>query len=98
MCDRLVRIYIAAGIEVQTLQGLDLLVAEGEIVALVGASGSGKSTLMNILAGLDTPTAGSVRVAGNDLAAMNARGWLAYRRRSGGLHLAADLRATCCRT
>ena len=65
----------------QALQGLDLLVAEGEIVALVGASGSGKSTLMNILAGLDTPTAGSVRVAGNDLAAMNARQRLAYRRR-----------------
>src|SRR5579863_3318935 len=64
VCDRLVRIYVAAGIEVQALQGLDLLVDEGEIVALVGASGSGKSTLMNILAGLDTPTAGSVRVAG----------------------------------
>ncbi len=81
VCDRLVRIYVAAGIEVQALQGLDLLVAEGEIVALVGASGSGKSTLMNILAGLDTPTAGSVRVAGHDLAAMSARQRLAYRRR-----------------
>ncbi len=80
VCDRLVRIYVAAGIEVQALQGLDLLVTEGEIVALVGASGSGKSTLMNILAGLDTPTAGSVRVAGNDLAAMSARQRLAYRR------------------
>src|SRR5580693_4644810 len=81
VCDRLVRIYVAAGIEVQALQGLDLLVNEGEIVAMVGASGSGKSTLMNILAGLDTPTAGSVRVAGFDLAAMNARQRLAYRRR-----------------
>jgi ABC-type lipoprotein export system ATPase subunit len=81
VCDRLVRIYAAAGIEVQALQGLDLLVEEGEIVALVGASGSGKSTLMNILAGLDTPTAGSVRVDGNDLAAMGARQRLAYRRR-----------------
>jgi ABC-type lipoprotein export system ATPase subunit len=81
VCDRLVRIYLAAGIEVQALQGLDLLVAEGELVALVGASGSGKSTLMNILAGLDTPTAGSVRVAGNDLAALNSRQRLAYRRR-----------------
>jgi ABC-type lipoprotein export system ATPase subunit len=81
VCDRLVRIYLAAGIEVQALQGLDLLVEQGEIVALVGASGSGKSTLMNILAGLDTPTAGSVRVAGHDLAAMASRQRLAYRRR-----------------
>src|SRR6476660_6212826 len=81
VCDRLVRIYVAAGgIEVQSLQGLDLLVTEGEIVALVGASGSGKSTLMNILAGLDTPTAGSVKVAGHDLAAMSTRQRLAYRR------------------
>ena len=81
VCDRLVRIYVAAGIEVQALQGLDLLVEAGEIVALVGASGSGKSTLMNILAGLDTPTAGAVRVAGHDLAAMNTRQRLSYRRR-----------------
>ena len=84
VCDRLVRIYVAAGIEVQALQGLDLLVDQGEIVALVGASGSGKSTLMNILAGLDAPTAGSARVAGHDLAAMNARQRLAYRRRAVG--------------
>jgi ABC-type lipoprotein export system ATPase subunit len=84
VCDRLVRIYIATGIEVQALQGLDLLVNEGEIVALVGASGSGKSTLMNILAGLDTPTAGSVRVAGQDLAVLSKRQRLAYRRRAVG--------------
>jgi ABC-type lipoprotein export system ATPase subunit len=84
VCDRLVRIYVAAGIEVQALQGLDLLVAEGEMAALVGASGSGKSTLMNILAGLDTPTAGSVRVADNDLAAMSPRRRLTYRRRTVG--------------
>jgi ABC-type lipoprotein export system ATPase subunit len=80
MCDRLVRIYAAEGIEVQALQGLDLLVAEGELTALVGASGSGKSTLMHILAALDTPTAGKARVAGHDLAAMTARDRLAYRR------------------
>jgi ABC-type lipoprotein export system ATPase subunit len=79
-CDRLVRIYAAEGIEVQALQGLDLLVAAGELTAVVGASGSGKSTLMNILAGLDTPTAGSVRVGGHDLASMTARERLAYRR------------------
>jgi ABC-type lipoprotein export system ATPase subunit len=80
VCDRLVRIYLAEGIEVQALQGLDLVVSSGELTALVGASGSGKSTLMNILAGLDAPTAGSVRVAGHDLAAMSARLRLGYRR------------------
>ena len=83
-CDRLVRIYQAEGIEVQALQGLDLLVEQGELTALVGASGSGKSTLINILAGLDTPTAGSVRVDGHDLAAMSARQRLAYRRHTVG--------------
>src|SRR5271169_2652296 len=84
VCDRLVRIYSGAGIEVQALQGLDLLIAEGELTALIGAAGSGKSTLMNILAGLDTPTAGSVRVGGHDLAAMSARQRLAYRRSTVG--------------
>jgi putative ABC transport system ATP-binding protein len=79
-CDRVVRIYSAEGIEVQALQGLDLMVARGELTALVGASGSGKSTLMNILAGLDAPTAGTVRVAGQDLGSMSARQRLAYRR------------------
>ena len=64
VCDRLVRIYQAEGIEVQALQGLDLIVERSELTALVGASGSGKLTLVNILAGLDTPTAGSVRWAG----------------------------------
>jgi ABC-type lipoprotein export system ATPase subunit len=80
VCDRLVRIYAAENIEVQALQGLDLVVEAGELTALVGASGSGKSTLVNILAGLDTPTAGAVRVAGNDLASMSSRQRLAYRR------------------
>ena len=80
LCDRLVRIYSADGIEVQALQGLDLTVAEGELTAVVGASGSGKSTLLNILAGLDGPTAGTARVAGHDLAALGPRELLGYRR------------------
>ncbi|MDX3801544.1 ABC transporter ATP-binding protein [Streptomyces sp. AK04-3B] len=80
-CDRLVRIFSADGVEVQALQGLDLLVRGGELMALVGASGSGKSTLMNILAGLDTPTAGVARVAGHDLLAMTAKDRLHYRRK-----------------
>jgi len=84
VCDQVVRIYSGAGIEVQALQGLDLLIEEGELVAMVGASGSGKSTLMNILAGLDTPTAGRVKVAGQDLGGLSARERLAYRRRQVG--------------
>ena len=84
VCDRLVRIYSGEGIEVQALQGLDLLIAEGELTALIGAAGSGKSTLVNILAGLDTPTAGTAWVAGHDLGAMTARQRLAYRRSVAG--------------
>ncbi|MEU2239004.1 ABC transporter ATP-binding protein [Streptomyces sp. NPDC018338] len=79
-CDRLVRIFTTDGVEVQALQGLDLLVKEGELMALVGASGSGKSTLMNILAGLDVPTAGAARVAGCDLLGMDGKERLRYRR------------------
>jgi ABC-type lipoprotein export system ATPase subunit len=84
VCDRLVRIYSGKGIEVQALQGLDLLIAEGELTALIGAAGSGKSTLVNILAGLDTPTAGTVWVAGHNLGAMTARDRLTYRRSVAG--------------
>jgi putative ABC transport system ATP-binding protein len=83
-CDRLVRIFTTAGVEVQALQGLDLLVGEGELMALVGASGSGKSTLMNILAGLDVPTAGAAKVAGRDLLTMGAKERLLYRREAVG--------------
>jgi len=84
VCDQVVRIYTGDGIEVQALQGLDLLIAPGELVAMVGASGSGKSTLMNILAGLDTPSAGRVRVAGEDLGALSAKERLIYRRQQVG--------------
>ncbi|MBS2965556.1 ABC transporter ATP-binding protein [Actinocrinis puniceicyclus] len=84
VCEQLVRIYKTDALEVQALQGLDLRVAAGELTALVGASGSGKSTLLAILAGLDTPTAGSVRVAGHELAGLDYRGRLHYRRSSVG--------------
>ncbi len=84
VCDQVVRIYSGDGIEVQALQGLDLLIGRGELVAMVGASGSGKSTLMNILAGLDTPSAGRVQVAGQDIGSLGARERLTYRRQQVG--------------
>jgi ABC-type lipoprotein export system ATPase subunit len=59
-------------------------VAAGELVAIVGVSGSGKSTLMNILGGLDTPTAGRAVVAGRDLVRMREGDRTTYRRRSVG--------------
>jgi ABC-type lipoprotein export system ATPase subunit len=67
VCTELVRIFRSEGVEVQALQGLNLRVAEGELVAIVGASGSGKSTLLGILSGLDAPTAGSAQVAGRSI-------------------------------
>jgi len=84
LCDRLVRIYTVEGIEIQALQGLDLMIRPGELTALVGASGSGKSTLLNILSGLDRPTAGQVIVDGHDLLTMKAAERLAYRRQTVG--------------
>ncbi|MFE9635559.1 ABC transporter ATP-binding protein [Streptomyces sp. NPDC006463] len=83
-CDRLVRIFSTDGVEVQALQGLELTVAQGDLVALVGASGSGKSTLLNILAGLDVPTAGTATVGGYDLLEMSAKDRLRYRREAVG--------------
>ncbi|GCD21637.1 ABC transporter ATP-binding protein [Cellulomonas algicola] len=84
VCDNLVRIYQSGSVEVQALQGLDLLVHEGEMVAVVGASGSGKSTLLGVLSGMDAPTAGRVRVGQWDLMAMPARERVVYRRRTVG--------------
>jgi putative ABC transport system ATP-binding protein len=85
VCDNLVRIFKVADLEVVALQGLDLLVEGGEMIALVGASGSGKSTLLNILGGLDIPTAGRAIVAGHDLSRLNGRERARYRRRVVGM-------------
>lgn len=70
--------------ETHALRGIDLRIAEGESVAILGASGSGKSTLLHILGALDRPTAGSVRVAGTDIVRMAEQERTLYRRRECG--------------
>jgi ABC-type lipoprotein export system ATPase subunit len=85
VCEGLVRIYKVADLEVVALQGLDLVVGVGEMIAIVGASGSGKSTLLNILGGLDAPSAGRAVVAGHDLSQMGRRERTRYRRRVVGM-------------
>lgn len=83
-CDGLVKIYRVAEIEVVALQGLNFSVQSGELMGIVGASGSGKSTLMNILGGLDRPTAGHVRVGDHDLLKMSDGMLTRYRREQVG--------------
>lgn len=80
ICDNLVRIYKVAELEVVALQGLDLTVAPGEMLGIVGASGSGKTTLLNILGGLDRPSAGRVVVDDQDLLKLSDRTLDRYRR------------------
>ncbi|MCB1964151.1 MAG: ABC transporter ATP-binding protein [Rhodocyclaceae bacterium] len=77
---QVVKRYAQPGGDVTVLAGVDLAVAPGEAVALLGESGSGKSTLLHLAAGLDVPDAGTVRVAGQNLAGMDERALAALRR------------------
>jgi putative ABC transport system ATP-binding protein len=74
------KVYRMGEVEVHALRGVDLSLREGELLVLLGPSGSGKSTLLNILGGLDTATAGSVRYRGDDLTKADERQLTAYRR------------------
>ena len=82
--ENLVRIYKTAEFEVIALQGLDLEVADGELMAIIGNSGSGKSTLLNVIGGLDLPSAGKITVADRDLLKLSRLELLRYRREKVG--------------
>lgn len=79
-CENLVKIYKTDEIEVVALQGLDLDVKRGELMAIVGNSGSGKSTLLNMLGGLDKPSAGSLLVDGKNLLKFTDKDYMQYKR------------------
>jgi putative ABC transport system ATP-binding protein len=84
LCENLVKIYRVANLELVALQGLDLNVERGEMLGIIGPSGSGKSTLMNILGGLDRPSAGRVQVDGRDLRKIPDAALDGYRRTTVG--------------
>ena len=78
--DNLVKIYKTKDLEVLALQGLDLTVEKGELVAIIGNSGSGKSTFLNMIGGLDKPSAGKLFVDGKNLFTMNEKELVEYKR------------------
>lgn len=82
--DNLVKIYKTNDIEVVALQGLDLSVEQGELMAIIGSSGSGKSTFLNMLGGLDRPSAGKLYVDGKNLFSMTERELVEYKRNTVG--------------
>ncbi|HEY8517843.1 MAG TPA: ABC transporter ATP-binding protein [Candidatus Binatia bacterium] len=94
----LVKEYTDGPRKVRVLSGIDLDIAAGETVAIIGESGVGKSTLLHLLGGLDRPTAGTVRVAGTELGALRDRELARFRSESIGFvfqfhHLLPDFTA-----
>lgn len=83
-CDGLVKIYKTKDIEVLALQGLDLTVKRGELMAIIGNSGSGKSTFLNMIGGLDRPSAGKLYVDGKNLFQMTEQELVEYKRSTVG--------------
>lgn len=84
LAENLVKIYKTLDLEVLALQGLDLRVEKGELTAIIGNSGSGKSTFLNMLGGLDEPSAGKLFVDGQDLFKMSVKEKDIYKRQTVG--------------
>lgn len=84
VCDNLVKIYKTKDIEVLALQGLELNVDKGELMAIIGTSGSGKSTFLNMIGGLDKPSAGKLYVDGKDLFKLTEKELVDYKRNTVG--------------
>lgn len=83
-CDNLVKIYKTRDSEVLALQGLDMTVRSGELLAVVGKSGSGKSTFLNMIGGLDKPSAGKLMVDGKNLFTMTQKELVEYKKKTVG--------------
>lgn len=83
-CDNLVKIYKTKDIEVLALQGLDINIEPGELMAIVGNSGSGKSTFLNMIGGLDRPTAGKLYVDGKNLFRLSEKELVEYKQKTVG--------------
>jgi len=83
-CDSLVKIYKTDEVEVMALQGLELTIKHGELMAVIGKSGSGKSTLLNMIGGLERPTAGKLYADGKDLFALSDKELVEYRKHTVG--------------
>ena len=83
-CDNLVKIYKTKDLEVLALQGLDINIEPGELMAIVGNSGSGKSTFLNMIGGLDRPTAGRLFVDGKNLFRLSEKELVEYKQRTVG--------------
>ncbi len=83
-CDGLVKIYKTDDLEVMALQGLDLTIERGELIAIIGKSGSGKSTLLNIIGGLERPSAGKITFDGISLSELSESQMMEYRQKRVG--------------